>query len=36
MGLLQEVGVRVPRYRVIKTAEEALELASSHGNYLSK
>jgi hypothetical protein len=31
MGLLEEAGIRVPKYRVAETAEQAYQIASSQG-----
>ena len=31
MGLLQEVGIRVPKYRVAESTDQAYQIASSQG-----
>ena len=31
MGLLQQAGIRVPKFRLIETPEQAYQVASSHG-----
>lgn len=31
MGLLQEAGVRVPKFRVAETIEQAYQIAATHG-----
>jgi hypothetical protein len=31
MGLLEEAGIRVPKYRVAETADQAYQIAASQG-----
>ena len=31
MGLLEEAGIRVPKFRMIETADQAYQVASSQG-----
>jgi succinyl-CoA synthetase beta subunit len=34
MGLLEEAGIRVPKYRVAESAEQAYRIASSQGSFI--
>ncbi len=33
MGLLEEAGIRVPKFRVVDTAEQAYQIAASQGSF---
>jgi hypothetical protein len=33
MGLLQEAGIRVPKFRVAESADQAYQIAASQGSF---
>lgn len=35
MGLLEQAGIRVPKFRVADTADQAYQIASSEGSLIS-
>ena len=36
MGLLQEAGIRVPKFRMIESADQAYQIASSQGKQIDR
>jgi len=36
MGLLEEAGIRVPKYRMVETADQAYQVAASQGSFFYK
>jgi succinyl-CoA synthetase beta subunit len=36
MGLLEEAGIRVPKYRMVETADQAYQVAASQGSLFYK